>query len=227
LRGSEQQWHATIDASNGSDFLVQSGLIFIGELKADGERSDAPPGIRRDWTILADWLGHKSGELNAVELKKLEGAWMAYLMIGLAPSHKLQPAFSFFSEQNHVVERRDRAPPEIMSVFGRLLATDDEIKIKRAADLARTEEQFRPLLAQLTGKKRSSWWRRQTPLVRTWIFASVVWSAFLFFYAFFFDPFDVGCWGGMRDEQNARFAVLILAPPIAGFVFYAYRRWVK
>jgi nitroreductase len=217
----------TINVTDEASLLKSSGMKFLGELRQDGARPDAPESMRNDWGVVAGWLGHSAGELSAFQSDKLERAWVAYLAIGLAPSFELQSAFSHYSEQFSDVPKSDRAPTEVMNVFDRLLATDDKIKAKRAADWKAEEERFRPLFAKLKGEKQPSWWRRQPPLVRNWIFSAAVWAVFMFVYAFFFDAFDTGGWYYMDDDETMRFVLIVLAPVGAGAVFYAYRRWVR
>ena len=210
-----------------SDFHRQSGLIFLDDLRSDASRADAPDAVKRDWAVIAAWIEHTSGNLTSAQAKKLEAAWTAYLAIGLAPSAALQDIFTSCADELAGSDKRDRAPAEVMDVFDRLLATDEEIRAKRAADLARTEDQFRPLLNKFPGHRRVGWWRRQSPLARTWIFGTVVWATVVLVAALFFDPFDVGGWDRMNDEEFIRLLLIITAPAGAGAVYYIYQRWVR
>lgn len=216
-----------INVTDEASILRSSGMMFLGELRRDGTRPYAPEPVSNDWRLVADWLGHSAGELSAPQSDKLERAWTAYLAIGVAPSAELQSAFSHFSEQLADLPKSDRAPTEVMDVFDRLLATDDKIKAKRTADWRAEKERLRPVLAKLNGEKRPSWWRRQPPLARNWIFGAAVWASFMFVYAFFFDAFDTGGWDYMDDKATIRFVIIVLAPVSAGAAFYAYHRWVR
>src|SRR3546814_3971671 len=119
-------------------------MMFLSELRADGSSTDAPEGMRKDWTIVAEWLEHTAGDLTSQQFEKLEKAWIAYLAIGLAPSVELQSAFQHYSEQFPDQNKADRAPTAVMNVFDRLLATDAQIKLKRTSALKAVEERFRP-----------------------------------------------------------------------------------
>lgn len=210
-----------------ADFHRQSGLVFLEILKEEAGQPDASDGMRRDWEIVARWLEHRSGSFTPVQSKRLEAAWTAYLSIGHAPSVALQKDFKMFAEQLAGTDKRDRPPAEIMDVFDRLLATDEEIRTKRAADWKQTEAEFRPLVDNLRGKPRPGWWRRQTPLVRNWLFGSLVWATLILVTALFFDPFGAGGWDRMNDEELVRLWLILLAPLGVGFTFYAYRKWVR
>jgi hypothetical protein len=217
----------TIKFSDEASFLSESGKMFLGELQLDGSNPDAPEGVRRDWEIVAKWLGHTSGELSSESFDRLGKAWNAYLAIGLAPSAELQTAFDLFAKQVSDVPKGDRAPTEVMNVFDRLLATDEAIKAKRAADLEVERERFRPIFAGLKGENQQSWWRRQPPIVRNWLFASGVWMVLMFLYAMFFDPFDTGGWTNMSDDETLQFTLILFVPMGAGALFYIYQKWVK
>lgn len=215
-----------------SDLIRQSGTVFIRELLSDGLQPDIPPQLREDRLTIADWLGYNVGELTTPQSQKLEKAWNAYLAIGLAPSMELQTAFDHYGRTIQDVDKADRAPPEVMRVFDRLLATDEQIKIKRSADLQNLETRFRPHFDKLRPKAKGSWWRRQPPIVRNWVFASAVWVALVAIYAYFFDPFDVGGWDRLTSlssysDELGQLYLIMLVPVGAGAVTYAYRRWVR
>lgn len=217
----------TINFTDEADLLRQSGMMFLSELRAVGSSPEAPEGMRKDWTIVAEWLEHTSGDLTSQQSEKLEKAWIAYLAIGLAPSVELQSAFQHYSEQFPDQNKADRAPTAVMNVFDRLLATDAQIKLKRTSDLKAVEERFRPHFDKLRTEAKSSWWRQQPPMVRNWIFGATVWAAFMLVYAFFFDPFDVGGWKYMDDLETTQLALIALAPVAAGVVAFVYRKWVR
>lgn len=215
-----------ISISSETDFLRQSGAVFVDNLRLDAARHDAPEAVRRDWTIIAKWLDHSTGDLSLDQHRRIERAWLAYLAIGAAPSHKLQPAFSMFAGQLVGTDKADRAPTAVMDVFDRLIASDADIERKRAADMNATKAQLQPLLDRLNHDRRPRWWRRQSGLVRRWIFAAVLWALLMFVVFRFFDPFDVGGWDRLDDEEMVQFALIVLAPVAAGAAFYIYRRWV-
>ena len=211
----------TIEFSGEARFLKESGKMFLSELAEDAAQPGAPEQIRADWKTVADWLGATA--LTSENSDRLSKAWIAYLAIGLAPSFKLQSAFDDISTKIGNVPASDRPPTEVMRVFDRMLATDAEIKAKRAADWKAEEERLRPILAELKGEKRPNWWRRQPAIVRNWIFASIVWGIGLTVYAIFFEPFG----GYVDDDEMGQFLLLLSAPVAAGAVIYAHHRWVR
>lgn len=217
----------TINFSDEASFIRESGKLFLRELQEDAANPNAPERITRDWETIARWLGHTSGNLSAASVDKLERAWTGYLAIGLAPSAELQNAFSHCAKKLGSVPVSDRAPTEIMDVFDRLLATDESIKSKRAADLKAERERLAPMFARLKGHARPSWWRRQPFIVRNWLFGSGVWMAFMLLYALFFDPLDTGGWKYMNDKEALQLIFILLIPVHAGAIFYIYQKWVR
>ena len=67
----------TINVTDEASLLKSSGMKFLGELRQDGARPDAPESMRNDWGVVAGWLGHSAGELSAFQSDKLERAWVA------------------------------------------------------------------------------------------------------------------------------------------------------
>lgn len=121
-----------------SDFLVDSGLFFINFLRQTSKAENAPSGLAKDWGIIENWLECQNSEITSIEEEKIGKAWKAYLAIGLAPSFNLQPAFDHYSKQykdSGYSFKEDKASTEVMDVFDRLLATDDELTVKRKHDL--------------------------------------------------------------------------------------------
>ena len=216
-----------ITISNDTDFLRQSGPIFVEDLRTDAGLPSASDAVRRDWSIIANWLDHSTGDWTSVQRSKVEKAWIAYLSIGLAPSYELQPGFAMFAEQLKGTDKADRAPTEVMDVFDRLLASEADIERKRAADMKAAKAELQPMLDKLNKKRRPRWWRRQTPMVRRWIFGAVVWAGLMAVFFGFFDPFDTGGWDRMDDDEMMRFYLIVFAPVAAGAVYYAYRKWVR
>ncbi len=201
--------------------------MILKELQSDASCSSASNEIRHDWAVVADWIDYQSGDLTLAQSQKLAKAWTAYLAIGVAPSAVLQSTFSHFSEQSGEEDKKDRGPTNIMDVFDRLLADDEKITAKRAADLKIEQERLRPIVDELNRRRQPSWRRRQPPFVRNCIFLSIVWATFIFLYALFFDPFDTGGWSHMDEAETTQFALIVLAPVGVSIVLYAYRRWVR
>ena len=127
----------TITLDDNSDFLVDSGVLFIQMLVKASQIKNAPSRLQNDKLIVESWLNCKAENITSVEQDKIEKGWKAYIAIGLAPSMKLKKTFHHFSKQykdeGYLFE--DDAPPsKVTGVFDRMLATDEEITIKRNHD---------------------------------------------------------------------------------------------
>ena len=210
-----------ISLTDETDFLLKSGLHFVGELKQDAATPSSPESVKRDWQILASWLGHDTGPISSVQCDKIKSAWAAYLAIGLAPSFKLQSSFDNFSEQLKS-SGVGKAPTEVMDVFDRLLATDEEIESKRLFDWASEKKRITPIFE---GADRRGWWQRQKAPVRKWLFVSILWGCLTFLYAAVFDPFDVGGWSDLDEAQLLRVIVIAALPLLSGWIYKLYLRF--
>jgi hypothetical protein len=204
------------------------GPFFLEELKQDAEAVDCPPAVKRDWFIIADWLGHSGGELEETQRIKIAQAWSAYMAIGVGPSAKLQPIFSEVSSELKRGSKLDRPPTDVMNVFDRLLASDAEIKAKRDADIANEKLRLQKAMQGNPRKTTGNISGRYNRIkYRKLIFVSIVWIAIVFLYAWLFDPFDIGGWDQLDDAEMNRLFVISLLPPIAYAVFSAYQKWVR
>jgi hypothetical protein len=166
-----------ITVGEEEDFLADSGKFFITMLKKNssdpGLKAGAGDRLRRDWTIIETWLGCAGRELNQNDFDKIGKAWKAYIAIGLAPAFKLQESFDQFSEkykQEGYSFKEDKAPTEVMDVFDRLMASDEEIELKRQSDIekdkAKLKEAFEKngILKNVSSKKRTSIVSREASL---------------------------------------------------------------
>lgn len=114
-----------------------SGKHFVATLCTLARAPGAPKELIANWRVLEKWLGCANRPLSDNDLDTVGRAWRVYNAIGVAPSIKLQDSFSFYQKNLHnIVDTTgsDRAPSEVMAVFDRMLATDDEIAIKRKLD---------------------------------------------------------------------------------------------
>lgn len=96
----------TIMLGPGSDFMADSGVHFVHVHRDIALKKDAPEAIRRDWSILQDWLGCAGRPLNEIDDENIRLAWMGYYAVGLAPSFNLQPAFDLFGPSVRFVQIR-------------------------------------------------------------------------------------------------------------------------
>lgn len=146
----------TITLDKNSDFLVDSGVFFIHILKKTSLSGDSPSELNSDWKVIENWLDLNSSNITPEAEAKIGKAWKAYLAIGLAPSFKLQEAFNHYSEQYKKSDysfKNDKPPTEVMDVFDRLLATDQEISSKREHDWAEEKKKIEAVFKQLPKKK--------------------------------------------------------------------------
>ena len=206
--------------------MVALGPFFIDELREDGESLDSPPGLKRDWFTVAEWLGHSGGEFSPEHRKLIADAWTAYFAIGVAPCLRLQSNFDSISAEMKR-ESKLRPPSQILDVFDRLLASDAEIREKRESDLRDERIKIQRAFQGKSASAKGGWWRRKRPEQRQWIFLCSIWAIGVFAYAWLFDPFDTGGWGDMEDEHFYRLYAIALFPAIAGIVAVIYRRWVR
>lgn len=191
---------------------------------------NANQSIKKDWSVIEEWLGCAGRELNQKDIDKIEKAWRAYYAIGVAPSHSLQKQFDDFSAKYKAGGKffdSDKAPTPVMDVFDRLLATDSQIKAKQSADWAAERAKFSEIYNNSLTKPKTSWWRRQSREFRAWIFISVAWAAVAFFYIAVFDPFDIGDWGYADEKEFLKAFSIIAAAFILGIVKRVYDRTVK
>ena len=121
------------------DMSYASGRHFVTILCTLARDPGARKALVADWNVLEKWLDCANRPLSDHDLDKIGRAWRVYNAIGVAPSRKLQDSFSCYQQNlQHIVDINgsDRAPSEVMAVFDRMLATDDEITIKRELDAA-------------------------------------------------------------------------------------------
>lgn len=169
-------------------FAVSLGVSSIKELLEDASRSDSPVAIKRDWAIISDWLGHHTGPLTSDQIATVGKAFRGYFAIGDSPSVALRDAFIEFAEIPSLAKDVIVPPKEVREVFGRLLATDEEIA--KAAILAGS-------------KSQSGGGRDETPLDRTELtrsplelsgakilFITGAWTLLVILYTWIFAPFE-------------------------------------
>ena len=125
----------TITLKEDGDFLADSGSFFLKVLKDLGGAPGALQGIANDWRMVEAWLGCEGRELTQSDYEKFGITFRSYLARGAAPSVELEPPFKRFSqlaktEAWQIVP----VPPELISVFKRMLANDLQLQRKRTND---------------------------------------------------------------------------------------------
>lgn len=187
----------------------------------DSKEKDAPESVRHDWKTISTWLGGCENGIEITKNEKIQKAWKAYLSIGVAPSLGLQHLFDSYSNASGS-SNYPRPPQEILAVFDRLIATDEEISEKRHSDAKQEKDHLKKIFLK---EDTRSWWRRRSALFRNWTFASITWMILFFIYELFFDPFDRGGWG-LSDTEFTQYIIILLTPFGAGIVYYTYQKWV-
>jgi hypothetical protein len=114
--------------ANQTDVMLDLGLSWIYEMRADAARTNAPRSIVADWKILEAWLGCAGRDLNQGDHAKIGDAFCSYFARCKAPTAEMQSVFRHFAEQ---AKRSNRVavtvPSQIEGVFDRMIATDEEL----------------------------------------------------------------------------------------------------
>lgn len=132
----------TIIIDEGSDFSADLGVFYIHTLKQMANEKDATTELKSLWNVIETWLDCKNRELSKNDDNKIAKAWKAYYAIGNSPSLELQPAFDMYSKkyrEEGYCYSSDKAPSEVMDVFDKLMATDEQIEAKRKSDFQHGE----------------------------------------------------------------------------------------
>lgn len=200
------------------------GLMFAQELMEDASLPDAPAQTKADWFTLAAWLGQKGERLTDEQQTKFTKAWTDYFALGSAPSMTLQPTFLAFA-----AELPDKpkvtAPREIIRIFERMLATDEEIRVKHLHDFEKGREvmdKITKAIAEPKSEAKSAGWN-----VRKLVFWTAAWTLAVFGYAWLADPFDVGGWDELSDDEMARLVAVSLLPLAVAIAVSLYNRWIR
>lgn len=219
----------TITLDDNSDFLVDSGLFFINMLRQTSQAENAPSGLVKDWKIIEKWLECQNSEITSIEEEKIGKAWKAYLAIGLAPSFKLQPAFDHYSKQykdSGYSFQEDKAPTEVMDVFDRLLATDDELTVKRKHDWDEEKKKLEAVFKKLpkkrlTLKQKIPTFSRNT---RIFVAASLAWFVWVVFRTS--DAWEIlGIY--LDDWDEDMFFVNVALPIIVVWLGFKTYKWIS
>jgi hypothetical protein len=220
-----------IGQERNSDGMRRIGIAAVSGLKKDAtEDPNCPVRMRQDWQSIAEWIGFEGGDLTYDQLEMIGCGWVGYVSIGLAPSHAMQSNFEAIAKSMGDLPSL-RPPKQVMRVFDRLFASDEEIKEKRAADIEAERRMLEPLFKAAAASKAEAeigrWhWHGLSRAARKWIFCCIVWLAAVYVYAYIFDPFDTGGWDGMRDEEFNRLVTVACLPIFGGVVYRAYLKWV-
>ncbi len=120
-----------------STLLHESGHLFLEELVSDAAHPEAPEGVRADLAATLKWLGvEDAGQIGREQHEQFARGFETYLMEGKAPSLALGRVFETVKAWLTGIYRSLaalKAPlsPEMRSVFDRMLASDDAIRVAR------------------------------------------------------------------------------------------------
>ena len=218
----------TITLGGNSDFLVDSGVFFIHILRKTALGGDASAGQLEDWQVIEKWLDCRGGNITPVEEEKIGKGWKAYLAIGLAPPFKLQEAFDFYEKQykeSGYSFKEVKPPTEVMDVFDRLLATDNEITTKKNHDWAEEKKKFEAVLNKLP-KKNFTFKQRISSLSknsRIFIAASLAWFVWVVFRTA--DDWEIlGIY--LNDWDEDMFFANVILPILTVWLAFKTYKWV-
>lgn len=219
----------TITLDENSDFLVDSGVAFIHLLKETAFGNDVPIGQSKDWEVIENWLGCRGKNISSIEEEKIGKGWKAYLAIGIAPSFNLQEAFDFYSEtykKSGYSYKKDKPPKEVIEVFERMLASDDEIKVKKEHDWTEIKRKLEEFFEKNYPKKKLTFKQKISTLkknTRTCIIASVFW----FIWVLFRTSNDWEILGIYLDDWDEdMFIINVVLPIIIVWLAFKAYKWV-
>ncbi len=156
------------EQSDLSTLLHEQAHAYMEMFAELAKHPDADGRLRADWAATLKWLGADSYEALTVDQKeKWARGFEAYLREGKAPSSVLAEAFAAFGRWlKHVYKSLSvldvEIDDEVRGVFDRLLATDAEIEIARAA-MGIDKPMFRsPAEAGMTPEEWDDYLRRMS-----------------------------------------------------------------
>ncbi|WP_300948366.1 hypothetical protein [Turicimonas muris] len=141
-----------LQSADESTFVHESGHYFLDVLTDIGSRERVPKQVKDDIQTIMDWFGVKDlEEWNSLSFEekrqyheKFARGFEQYLREGRAPSSTLEKVFKSFKDwlmkiYKSAEELDVELSPEVRSVYDRLLATDEQIKQRKAELEGRTE----------------------------------------------------------------------------------------
>lgn len=141
-----------LQSADESTFVHESGHYFLDVLTDIGSRERVPKQIKDDIQTLMDWFGVKDlEEWNSLSFEekrqyheKFARGFEQYLREGKAPSSTLEKVFKSFKDWLMKIYKSAKdldveLSPEVRAVYDRLLATDEQIKQRKAELEGRTE----------------------------------------------------------------------------------------
>lgn len=143
-----------LPAADRSTFIHEAGHHFLDVLGQIAGQADAPLSIRQDMGTLLDWFGFKGGNIEAwrgltldqqrIHHEQFARAFEAYVREGTAPSTRLAAVFDKFRQWLVQIYKAfnstaAKLTPDVRKVMDRMLATENEIEVARAARMEAAE----------------------------------------------------------------------------------------
>jgi hypothetical protein len=139
------------EGKNKSTVLHELGHVFLQINRDIAAVPNVSEQIKKDWTILENWLGIKDGNITTEAHEKFARGFESYLREGKAPSIALRDAFRRFKAwliriYKDVSELNVKLTNEVRGVFDRMLATDEAIESLKNNPIFRSDDQISELL---------------------------------------------------------------------------------
>ncbi|HBF39769.1 MAG TPA: hypothetical protein DDW50_20955 [Firmicutes bacterium] len=127
--------------ADASSFLHESSHLFLEDTFQYVKSGQADENYMKDWKTLSNWLAIKGDQdkLTTDQQEQFARGFESYLMEGKAPSEGLRKAFAAFRRwltriYKSVSGLNVQLSDEVRGVMDRMLATEDEIQEREAAD---------------------------------------------------------------------------------------------
>ena len=190
--------------------------------------------LKENWSTIDKWLGLDGSEMGQTDLARVAKAMKAYFAIGIAPSNKLQPVFDELSREYKSEGydfKPDTPPVSVLNSFDGILATDEEIKVKRADE----DNEGSPISANAMDKvnvqneklegateigvKRDLKFGK---VLKIFIAGTVTWvAATKTYYAIIYGEFGQF----FVEQRNGYFDFLSFFPPLVAILGFILFRW--
>lgn len=142
------------DEKSFDSLIVNSYISFVDVLGKMALSKDASNEIENDAKIIYGWLGQKIGGLTEKSTTQLKEGILGYLAIGLSPSFEQQDIFDRFNKRSDAKTLMEKKPPtEVMDAFDRLIATSEQIRVKRKHDIDNETKEIKKVFDKIKGQE--------------------------------------------------------------------------
>lgn len=138
LSASDESVIRLMKGANRSSFLHESSHFLLEFLHSIAGHDSAPEALKTDLGTIRDWLGAKPGEeITRSQHEDFARGFERFLMEGKSPSVALRGVFGRFKDwlkdiYTTLAGLHVHLSDEVREVFGRILATDEEIATARS-----------------------------------------------------------------------------------------------